>query len=1147
MKLEIQQRIEIRKEKEERNRMQKEENLARDLEKQRRKVLEEERQKSQRLVELENQMMRAEEHLTRVFLEEERKEISRRKEQIEKEKKEKEELEQRLRDEQERVEAEQRAENNRKVKEEQEKREKEIREEKDRKEKERRDKELKEHENQKLKRIGSKAQKGESKSKLVTGNLTERKGSAFAWGGTIEEPTSAQIEIEKTAAVTLDQPMAMAESQTNPPVKKEDSSEISVQDGQQPSIPSDILSHSASHAVGPIVPLALCDNASTLDRINSIVRLALDSTKTTMTYRPEHDPAPYSALKQSDPLADRSAIDSINRLALKSWKQWRQQHAHLVDRSTSLPHSHSPHVPSKQPSTGTTELKMSVENLQSLHFLSKYPLLVSLECNVNQITSLHEMTHCACSTSLNHLSLNDNQLTSLSGLESYLSLHSLHLDVNQLSDLSPIQSLPQLVTLSVKMNRLTSLPRLSLPSLEKFDLYHNRLSSLSPESLKSLSSLTHLDLGRNKLTTLSGETLSHCQLLSHLILSQNQLSSPPVPLYLPNLRSLWLSKNCIKGLDVWVSSLPSPWPIFLPLLEKLYLQDNEIVSIPWNSFVTSPLLTELDVSFNHLPDLEAIQGILSSAQLRTLQLQENPLLLSQQHIPSKLIQNSLRQLREFCGHPIDVKKGIYAPPLTTSLTTAPPLTTSEILQQKQLLSSQRTQTIRDLKHNSWKGNLSEIFRIHSKSSDCLELHPLTLTRSQSLEHKEWSHFLDSLFAEQNLFKIREKERKATNSSESLLCTSIVQLLSHHCHLMSLWDFDNDERMSLVNRVMYTSLSLSSFPLLSSPLEQQIEKRKDSTKEYHAVIRARQTHATLAIQSLWRGHSARKKLEFLLSQAKYYDADLEKLMDAHSLNDYMGILNESLPELSDDWLSQKPSSNGTNAMVYGDHKRKKMSSPRVVDQTSPRVDPSGPSRQLIPITPEKTEDTRISPRGQLDAARIKSTTTNSSFSRINGDWVVDEKKTEILHDSGVYLNRAASGVSHHSNPKIHETLPGEEEWEHEELAAQTPIFPRINTSASNRPISSGFSRPASSSSTISGHTNTSSSQRFGQGEYHGDSDDIDMLLHTGRSKSSSSSKTNEWGISNPTAVHNILKKNKLKSVPPLSSPVSPSSLFPSFSS
>jgi Leucine-rich repeat (LRR) protein len=1258
MKLDIKQRIENRREKDERAQMQREEHYCLELERQRKMILEEERRRAEALLAFENQRMLTEETEMRKFLENERKEaIRRQQEQEERERKEKELLAKRLREEQEKAEAEAKAlaERQRKEREqEQMRRENEIREEQlklEQAQREKKEKELKDRERQQKKE--KEKIKATTKDRIVTGSLTARKGGVSGWGGAIEEPTMSSLEEE-------------SKNPLNEVINRQDSlsTDAAISDKSSPTSGNstivnppirDISSSSTdSDTVGPIVSLPLCDDTSVLNRITSFVQLGITSAKEPMKYQSSPtDGSPSDSNQLQENLSSLQSIDSILKNSLVTWKHWKQHHL-MTPSSQTLPpphhdtpraHSHrQSHQQQPQQSqqqqtphlSATTELKMSVENLQNLQFLKDYPSLISLECNVNQLTSLSDMSQYSCSTSLTDLSLNDNQLTSLHGLESYHSLQSLHCDVNQLIDLSPLQHLSHLLTLSIKMNRLETFPSLHLPSLQKLDLYHNRITSLtssltSSTSLQSLPSLTHLDLGRNKLTTLDGHLLSHCQLLSHLILSQNQLSHLPTPLYLPNLRSLWLSKNSICSLDSWIghdplptpshtlssspsssssSSSPSssfPWPVFLPLLEKLYLQDNEIKTIPKYSFVTSPLLNELDLSFNNLSEVTSTDGILCCCpQLKRLQLQENPLLSrpnQQTLIIITRIQNSFPHLKEFCGHPVDAKKGVYAPPPSALVSSiALPLTTTEIAKEKQLRTKQRCEVIRNLKRNCWKGNVSEIFRFSSSPHtspatssavassvsvsasasassvsagvDLLELEPIQSHHPCSCvspDYQRWSHFLSSLVAEQNIFKIREKLSSSSSSHpphQLLGISSFVELLRSHCQLIHNWQQQQQQDLftSFPPRVVFVSpsfpLSLSlPAPISAAAVASVSVSRKENTKEYHAVIRARQTHAVLAIQSLWRGHFTRKRLTHLLSHAKYYDADLEHLMDAHNLTDYLGILTEALPELSDDWLSHKQlghssshssaNDNGgdsnTATLVYGDHRRKKMN-------YSPRSESSSfhPHPHHTPITPPER-----SPRAHRPTPRNPSEAPGGRGRGSHGEWVVDEKKTEILEESGVYLHRRTS-VSRNADPKIHSHLRGEEEWDRDSEELGHQLFPSLNThprpsssASASASASSEISRPASSSSTISGyrdhsstpHSATStSSQRFGKGEYHGDNEDIEMLLHTGRTRVSTTSSSfsatgagagapDHWGVSSRPAVHNVLKRSKLSKYVP----------------
>jgi hypothetical protein len=160
---------------------------------------------------------------------------------------------------------------------------------------------------------------------------------------------------------------------------------------------------------------------------------------------------------------------------------------------------------------------------------------------------------------------------------------------------------------------------------------------------------------------------------------------------------------------------------------------------------------------------------------------------------------------------------------------------------------------------------------------------------------------------------------------------------------------------------------------------------------------------------------------------------------------------------------------------------------------------------------------------MAAIRMKSNKADewvTEHSERKSDSLVQNEKRGVLKDAGVYISR----VHEKNNPqrRIHEHIPGEEEFENEDLTQK--VYSTTLPSIHQRPPSDFTSRPASSSSTISG----SSSQRFGKGNYDMEAD-ADMLLHSPRSRvtTASSDQQNGWGLSNPTAVGAMLKRNKQK--------------------
>jgi hypothetical protein len=298
------------------------------------------------------------------------------------------------------------------------------------------------------------------------------------------------------------------------------------------------------------------------------------------------------------------------------------------------------------------DISLGVESLTSCSFLKSYTNLRRLQLNVNKLRTLEGLeTLC----SLEELSVKDNTLCNLSAIGNIKSLRTISADDNSINaeGLAALAGLSSLHTLSVNTNKLHVLPLLAgCSGLQRLHLYHNSISCLPSSSLAALCSLLHLDLGRNKLEFVCGAALSQCPLLQTLVLSQNQLTAPPSPLYLPNLRDLWLSGNRLCDLKSWLPHANSPlppgemsdstdteqekeeaasvmqWPLFLPLLEKLHLSDNSLCEVSAAAVCNMPLLADLDLSFNGLSTTQSLHGLCFLPKLSVLHLHDNPVYCS---------------------------------------------------------------------------------------------------------------------------------------------------------------------------------------------------------------------------------------------------------------------------------------------------------------------------------------------------------------------------------------------------------------------------------------------------------------------------------------------------------------------------------------
>eukprot|EP00250_Pteridium_aquilinum_P007617 c17288_g1_i2 orf=559-3783(+) len=309
-------------------------------------------------------------------------------------------------------------------------------------------------------------------------------------------------------------------------------------------------------------------------------------------------------------------------------------------------------------------LNLNHEGLSSLgeSVLSRWcPKTRIFTADMNRLNNL-DNAFIGYEETLEQLSLKDNFLCDLNGLECLHKLQVIHLDGNYILQLcasnlylsekkseqesrkNPIPKtvgqrkgkilLPiplgsakcppslcwrSLREFGVSCNRISKVERLGLlcPKLEVLDLGSNNLVSLgwSEESaFFGLRCLRVLDVGQNQLKGRSlWEGLRHCPLLLSLVASRNRLEELPTHDGSVFLRELWLNGNSIRCFSC------TAW---LPNLQRLYLQDNEIDTLmPIWGF---PALEVLDLSFNKISQVQQLQQLGCFSNLRSLQLNDNP-------------------------------------------------------------------------------------------------------------------------------------------------------------------------------------------------------------------------------------------------------------------------------------------------------------------------------------------------------------------------------------------------------------------------------------------------------------------------------------------------------------------------------------------
>ncbi|XP_064407916.1 leucine-rich repeat transmembrane protein FLRT1 [Latimeria chalumnae] len=200
--------------------------------------------------------------------------------------------------------------------------------------------------------------------------------------------------------------------------------------------------------------------------------------------------------------------------------------------------------------------------------------------------------------SLRELHLQDNNIRIIArdALARIPLLEKLHLDDNSVSTVSieddAFADSKYLKLLFLSRNHLSSIPTGLPKTLEELRLDDNRISTIPQNAFKGLNSLRRLVLDGNLLANqrIADDTFSRLQNLTELSLIRNSLAAPPV-------------------------NLPSTH------LQKLYLQDNAIGRIPYNTLAKMRQLQRLDLSNNNLTTLP--KGLFDDLDSLTLLLLRN--------------------------------------------------------------------------------------------------------------------------------------------------------------------------------------------------------------------------------------------------------------------------------------------------------------------------------------------------------------------------------------------------------------------------------------------------------------------------------------------------------------------------------------------
>ena len=248
--------------------------------------------------------------------------------------------------------------------------------------------------------------------------------------------------------------------------------------------------------------------------------------------------------------------------------------------------------------------------IRDISILETCTKLKTLDLSFNLVNSLASMRHLK---NLKVLRLYNNELESLQGVQYLCNLQFLSVDSNRLKSVAEIKNLKFLYELSAAFNELSEIAPGHLPnSLRKLDLCSNGIEKL--QGLNALIRLEQLSISNNQLTDLRGLPTSPCQ-LKEFHASGNQIKS------IRGLEKYSEHLDIVRLEDNFIGSLSNIAKDFTEVTE-LYLSGNKISELAGVEHFTNVEI--LDLSCNHLYDIDGLKLLCGLEELRDLKVEGNP-------------------------------------------------------------------------------------------------------------------------------------------------------------------------------------------------------------------------------------------------------------------------------------------------------------------------------------------------------------------------------------------------------------------------------------------------------------------------------------------------------------------------------------------
>lgn len=261
------------------------------------------------------------------------------------------------------------------------------------------------------------------------------------------------------------------------------------------------------------------------------------------------------------------------------------------------------------------------------------PGLISINFDYNNLQTLSEGLFNNL-VNLHTLELSNNPFTLIPGglFHGLANLRRLHMESTKISELNPqwFTTLAGLHRLLVSNNLITGLSEDILSDLKElrfFDISGNRLyDNIAPGVFRSSINLMHLRLTETRITKLNPQWFQNLRNLSTLFINSNEIASIPENVFEnSNLTTLWTFE--LGNNQLTESTIPENLFSGFPNLLNLRMNGNSIRRLNPKWFERMSRLQVLDVSYNRIDELPSgifapIEGItelnFERNQLKTL-------------------------------------------------------------------------------------------------------------------------------------------------------------------------------------------------------------------------------------------------------------------------------------------------------------------------------------------------------------------------------------------------------------------------------------------------------------------------------------------------------------------------------------------------